>query len=450
MVLDSLKESVRKFLTGSSSYDKAVDDFIKELQKALISSDVQIKLVISLTNKIRERLKNEKPPSAIERREWFIKIVYDELSNLFGGDKEPKVIPDKIPYVIMLVGVQGSGKTTTAGKLAYFYKKKGFRIGLVGADVYRPAALDQLQQIGEQIKVPVYGEPNSTDAVGIAKRGVEKFLKEKAEIIIVDTAGRHGYGEETKLLEEMKNIYDAVNPDEVILVIDASMGQKAYDLAFRFHQATKIGSIIVTKMDGTAKGGGALSAVAATGATIKFIGTGEKIDELEVFNPRRFVARILGMGDIEAIVEKFKEVENYEKIEKKMEEVIAGKAKLTLRDIYNQIIALRKMGPLSKILQLIPGMSILSQIPEDQLKLGEEKMKKWLAIMNSMTYEELDNPSIIDKSRMRRIALGSGTKPEEVKELLDHYNLMQKTLKMIKRRKKDLEKLFGQYTGKGI
>ncbi|MUM63860.1 signal recognition particle protein [Acidianus infernus] len=446
-MLDNLRDAVRKFLTGSSSYDKAVEDFIKELQKSLISADVNVKLVFSLTNKIKERLKNEKPPTYIERREWFIKIVYDELSNLFGGDKEPKVIPDKIPYVIMLVGVQGTGKTTTAGKLAYFYKKKGFKVGLVGADVYRPAALEQLQQLGQQIGVPVYGEPGEKDAVGIAKRGVEKFLREKMEIIIVDTAGRHGYGEEAALLEEMKNIYEAIKPDEVTLVIDASIGQKAYDLASKFNQASKIGTIIITKMDGTAKGGGALSAVAATGATIKFIGTGEKIDELEVFNPRRFVARILGMGDIETILEKIKEVENYDKMQKKMEEVISGKGKLTLRDVYNQLIALRKMGPLSKLFQLLPGIGMLGQIPEDQLKVGEEKMRKWLAIMNSMTYEELDNPSIIDKSRMRRIALGSGTEIEDVKELIEHYNLMQRTIKMLKRRKKDVEKLLGQFGG---
>ncbi len=446
-MLDNLRDAVRKFLTGSSSYDKAVDDFIKELQKSLISADVNVKLVFSLTNKIKERLKNEKPPSYIERREWFIKIVYDELSNLFGGDKEPKVIPDKIPYVIMLVGVQGTGKTTTAGKLAYFYKRKGFKVGLVGADVYRPAALEQLQQLGQQIEVPVYGEPGEKDAVGIAKRGVEKFLKEKAEIIIVDTAGRHGYGEEVALLEEMKNIYEAIKPDEVTLVIDASIGQKAYDLASKFNQASKIGTIIITKMDGTAKGGGALSAVAATGAIIKFIGTGEKIDELEVFNPRRFVARILGMGDIEAILDKIKDVENYDKMQKKMEEVVSGKGKLTLRDVYTQLIALRKMGPLSKLFQLLPGMGMLGQIQEDQLKVGEEKMKKWLAIMNSMTYKELDNPSIIDKSRMRRIALGSGTEIDDVKELIEHYNLMQRTIKMLKRRKKDVEKLLGQFGG---
>jgi Signal recognition particle GTPase len=446
-LLEGIRDAVRKFLGGTTSYDVAVDEFIKDLQKALISSDVQVKLVFSLTNKIKERLKKESPPTSLERREWFIKIVYDELSSLFGGDKEPEVNPGSLPYVIMLVGVQGTGKTTTAGKLAYFYKKRGYKVALVGADVYRPAALEQLMQLGKQIGVPVYGEPGEKDAVGIAKRGVEKLLSEKYELIIVDTAGRHGYGEEAKLLEEMKEIYESVKPNEVLLVIDASLGQKAYDLAKRFHEASKVGSIIITKMDGTAKGGGALSAVVATGAPIKFIGTGEKIDELEVFNPKRFVARVLGMGDVEAIIEKIKAVEDYEGIQKKMQEVISGKSRLTLRDLYKQIIAMRKMGPLSKILQLMPGINLMGDIPEDQIKVGEKKMQRWLAIMNSMTYEELDNPSLLDKQRMKRIAMGSGTEVEEVKELIEHFNTIQRTLKVLKRRKKDVERLLGQLGG---
>lgn len=446
-MLEGIRDAVRKFLGGTTSYDVAVDEFIKDLQKALISSDVQVKLVFSLTNKIKERLKKESPPTSLERREWFIKIVYDELSSLFGGDKEPEVNPGSLPYVIMLVGVQGTGKTTTAGKLAHFYKKRGYKVALVGADVYRLAALEQLMQLGKQIGVPVYGEPGEKDAVGIAKRGVEKLLSEKYELIIVDTAGRHGYGEEAKLLEEMKEIYESVKPNEVILVIDASLGQKAYDLAKRFHEASKVGSIIITKMDGTAKGGGALSAVVATGAPIKFIGTGEKIDELEVFNPKRFVARVLGMGDVEAIIEKIKAVEDYEGIQKKMQEVISGKSRLTLRDLYKQIIAMRKMGPLSKILQLMPGINLMGDIPEDQIKVGEKKMQRWLAIMNSMTYEELDNPSLLDKQRMKRIATGSGTEVEEVKELIEHFNTIQRTLKVLKRRKKDVERLLGQLGG---
>ncbi|QXJ29631.1 Signal recognition particle protein Ffh [Saccharolobus shibatae B12] len=447
-MLENIRDAVRKFLTGSTPYEKAVDEFIKELQKSLISSDVNVKLVFSLTAKIKERLNKEKPPSVLERKEWFISIVYDELSKLFGGDKEPNVNPTKLPFIIMLVGVQGSGKTTTAGKLAYFYKRRGYKVGLVAADVYRPAAYDQLLQLGNQIGIPVYGEPNNQNAMEIAKKGVDTFVKNKMDIIIVDTAGRHGYGEETKLLEEMKEIYEALKPDDVILVIDASIGQKAYDLASRFHQASPIGSIIITKMDGTAKGGGALSAVAATGATIKFIGTGEKIDELEIFNAKRYVSRILGMGDIESILEKVKGLEEYEKIQKKMEDVMEGRGKLTLRDVYAQIMALRKMGPLSKVLQHIPGLGVMLPTPsEDQLKLGEEKIRRWLAALNSMTYKELENPSIIDKSRMRRIAEGSGLEVEEVRELLEWYNNMNKLLKMVKRRRGSIDKLFGGKIG---
>ncbi len=439
MVLDKLKDAVRKFLTGSNVYEKAVNDFLNDLTIELIRSDVNVKVVANLTERIRNRLNNEKPPSMIERKEWFISIVYDELVKLFGGDKEPDVFPNKFPYIILLVGVQGSGKTTTAGKLALFYKEKGYKVALVGADVYRPAALDQLIQLGQQIKVPVYGEPGNQDAVKIAKNGIEKFLKEGYQIVIIDTAGRHGYGEEQKLLEEMKNIYDTVKPDEVMLVIDASIGQKAYALAQQFHQVSPIGSIIVTKLDGTAKGGGALSAVVATGATIKFIGTGEKLEDFEVFNPKRFISRILGMGDIETILEKIKSVQEYEEIQKKVEDALTGKGKLTLRDIYKQIITVRKMGPLRKVLQLVPGFSMLT-IPDEQLKLSEEKMNKWLHIMDSMTYKELDDPSIIDRSRIRRIAYGAGVSPEDVKELLQYYDVLNKTLKNLRRRK-DLGKL---------
>ncbi|MBP1358010.1 MAG: signal recognition particle protein [Sulfolobus sp.] len=439
MVFDRLRDAVRKFLTGTTDYEKAVNDFLNDLSIELIRSDVNVKVVASLTENIRKRLLNEKPPSMIERKEWFISIVYDELVKLFGGDKEPDVYPSQFPYVILLVGVQGSGKTTTAGKLALFYKGKGYKVALIGADVYRPAAFDQLVQLGQQIKVPVYGEPGNQDAVQISKNGVEKFSKEGYQIIIIDTAGRHGYGEEQKLLEEMKNIYNAIRPSEVILVIDASIGQKAYALAQQFHQVSPIGSIIVTKLDGTAKGGGALSAVVATGATIKFIGTGEKLDDFEVFNPKRFISRILGMGDIETILDKIKSVQEYEEVQKKVEEVMSGKGKLTLRDIYKQIITIKKMGPLSKVLQLIPGLSMFS-IPDEQLKISEEKMNKWLNIMNSMTYKELDDPSIIDRSRIRRIAYGSGVSPEEVKELLRYYDILNKTIKNIRRRK-DIGKL---------
>ncbi len=437
-MLEGIKEALRKFVRSSSDYEVAVKNFIRDLQRELIKSDVNVKLVIKLSNKIKERALKEKPPPGVSRREWFVKVVYEELSELFGGDKEPEVKPPKIPYVIMLVGVQGSGKTTTAGKLAYFYKKRGYKVALIAADTYRPGAYDQLKQLAEKVGVLFYGEPNNKDAVEIAKKGVRWAIEKGAEIIIVDTAGRHK--EEKALLDEMERIAKEINPDEVMLVLDAAIGQQAKALAEAFHSRTPIGSIIITKLDGTAKGGGALSAVAVTGATVKFVGTGEKVDEIEVFNPRKFVARMLGLGDLESLLAKFRELEEAKELEKRSEEILR-KGDLTLRDLYHQIISLRKMGPLSKILQMLPGVSMW--ISDDKLKISEEKMDKWLAILNSMTYEELDKPEIIDKSRIRRIAIGSGTSPHDVEELLNYYKLMKKMIRNIKRQKRLLQ-MFGK------
>ncbi len=442
--LDAIREAVRKFLKGGV-YERAVEEFIRDLQRALLTADVNVRLVFDLTKRIRERALREKPPPGASRRDWFLKIVYEELVKLFGGDHEPNVRPEYTPYVIMLVGVQGSGKTTTAGKLAWFYRQMGYRVGLVAADVYRPGAYDQLKQLAEKAGALFYGEPSSNDPVGIAVRGVERLKKEGAEIIIVDTAGRHGYGGEKALLDEMRDIAGKVKPDEIVLVIDAAMGQKSYDLARRFHEATPIGSIIVTKMDGTAKGGGALSAVAATGATIKFIGTGEGIDELEVFNPRRFVARLLGMGDIDGILERIKRLEAAGELEKTVEEIMEGK--LNLRLLYRQLKQLRRMGPLRKVLQMLPGVGL--GITDEIAKLGEEKIRKWMAILESMTYEELDHPEIIDKSRMRRIARGAGVEVEDVKELLNYYKNIQRMLKKLKKQKGALDKLLKNLGGLG-
>jgi len=309
----------------------------------------------------------------------------------------------------------------------------------VCTDTYRPAAYEQLLQLGKQIDVYVCGDPQERNPIKIATKCIDQCLRQGANIIIVDTAGRHGYGEEQALLEEMKMIANAINPDEVVLVIDASMGQKAYDLALRFHQSTPIGSIIITKLDGTAKGGGALSAVAATKATIKFIGTGEKIPEFEVFEPRRFVGRLIGLGDLPTLIEKLKSLEHHKELEKRMKKALAS-GKLTLSDIYIQLQSMKRLGPLAKILQLIPGFSLLP-IDDKQLKISEEKMRKWLAIMDSMTYEELRNPNIIDKSRIMRIARGSGTTIEDVKELLKYYEMVNTMIRDIKRKRGLLRKL---------
>ncbi len=438
-MLEGVREAVRKFLGGGRSYEESVNEFIRDLQRELIRADVNVALVKQLTDRVRERALKQEPPPGVSRRDWFLKAVYDELVSLFGGEGEPRVMPRKLPWVILLVGVQGSGKTTTAGKLARYYSSRGLRVGLVSADTYRPGALEQLKTLAQQAGVMFYGE-QSGQAEEIAKRGVSELLSKGAQLVIVDTAGRHGYGDEARLLEEMKRIAEAVRPDEVMLVIDAAIGQRAYDIARRFHEATPVGSIVVTKLDGTARGGGVLSAVAATGARVKFVGTGEKIEELEPFNPQGFVARVMGLGDIRALLERVREAEAEEKALKVVEEDIA-KGRVTMRTIYAQLKSIRRLGPLSKLLEMLPTASLPVKVGDEQVKLGEEKIRKWLHIIESMTYEELDDPEIIDRSRMRRIALGSGTTVADVKELLTYYRSVKAMLKRFRRDRSLLRRL---------
>lgn len=434
MVFEGIRNALAKFLKGDK-YEEAVEEFVKELQKELVKADVNLKVALELTKNIKERALKSEPPPGLSRKEWFITIVYEELTKLLGGDKRPAIKPPKRPWVIMLVGLQGSGKTTTAAKLAYFYKLYGYKVGLVAADTFRAAAYDQLKQLGEQIGVPVFGDPQAKDAVEIARKGVEFFVSKDFDIVIIDTAGRHH--REDALLEEMKSISEAVKPNEVMLVIDGSIGQQAYSIARKFHEMTPVGSIIVTKLDGTAKGGGALSAAAATGAPIKFIGVGEKIDELEAFVPPRFVSRLLGLGDIESLVEKARRL-RAEFTEEDVKKLIEGK--INMRLIYKQLISVKKMGSFAKLLQSIPGLGL--KIPfELDSRVLEEKMDKWLAAINSMTYEELDNPDIIDRSRIKRIARGAGVDPSDVSELLKQYNVVKKLSKQLRR--KDVLKRLG-------
>lgn len=432
-VFGRVKDIVSSFLKSSESYEEAVNSFIKELQKEMIRADVSVRVVSEISSRIRERALKEEPPAGILRKEWFIKIVYDELSRLLGGDAVTDPFPKSFPWIVLLVGVQGSGKTTTAGKLALFFKKRGYRTGLATTDTYRLAAYDQLKQLADSIGVPFYGEKQG-DPIEIAKKAIKTLITDYlCDIVIVDTAGRHGYGKEEDLLREMRDIAEAIKPSEVILVVDASIGQKAHDLAKKFHEWTPIGSIIITKLDGTARGGGALSAVAATGARIKFVGDGEKLEEFELFNPRKFVARVLGLGDIESLLEKFKAVEESDEIRKRLEKAITL-GRMTMRDIYHQLKSIKKLGPLRKVLELIPGVSML-KVGDEMLKGGEKKIDSWISIIESMTYRELDNPGIIDRSRVRRIAVGSGRSVNEVRELLDYYELVNKMLRDLKRGK---------------
>jgi signal recognition particle subunit SRP54 len=327
----------------------------------------------------------------------------------------------------MLVGIQGSGKTTAAAKLAKYFQRRGLKPAIICADTYRPGAYAQLQQLASRINVPVYGESNAKDPIKIALNGLKHFSDR--DLIIIDTAGRHK--DEQELIKEMKMLEKHIKPDEVMLVIDGTIGQQAMVQAKAFNEATPIGSILVTKLDGSARGGGALSAVAATGAPIKFVGTGEKIEDIEPFIPSRFVGRLLGMGDLETLLEKVREAE-VKVPEKKAKAILSGR--FTLTDMYEQFEAMKGMGALRKLLKMVPGLSY--NVPEEMLNTAEDRLEKWRVMIQSMTPEERDNPKIFNSSRIRRVARGSGTSEKEVKELLKQYVLMRRMMKTLRRKKK--------------
>jgi signal recognition particle subunit SRP54 len=431
MVLESLSgalgNAMKKVMKAPVVDEKVVKELIRDIQRALIQSDVNVKMVLDLSKNIERRVLDEELPAGITRRELTIKVVYDELVNLLGGEKTqlPKY-PKGKPNIILLVGIQGSGKTTSASKLTWFLKKQGYSMGVVCADNFRAGAYDQLSQLAEKAGAEFYGERGNKNAVQIATNGVKHMKDAGVEVTIVDTAGRHK--NEADLLEEVRQIAEAVSPNEIMFVLDGTIGQQAMQQAEAFNSATKIGTIFLTKLDGSARGGGAISAVAATKAPIRFIGTGEGIEEIEVFNPPRFVGRILGMGDIEALVEKVNEIQASSSLSKESMSAIAS-GRFTLKDLYSQMQAMRKMGPLGKILQSIPGFG--ANMPKEAMDLSEDRMKKWMVIMQSMTERELNEPAIIDGSRIRRISRGSGTTAKDIKELLDQYRMSKKMIKQL-------------------
>jgi signal recognition particle subunit SRP54 len=423
----ALHEALRKIFRAAVVDEAAVKELVRDVQRALLQADVNVQLVLEISKRIEERALKEKVPPGISRREHVIKVVYEELTRFLGEKPAPlKVEPGK-RKVLMLVGIQGSGKTTTAAKLARYFQKRGLKPALICADTYRPGAFDQLQQLAYRINVPIYGDAKAKDPVKIALEGLERFSDK--DIVIVDTAGRHK--EERELIREMKMLEEKIKPDEVMLVVDGTIGQQALVQAKAFNEATSLGSILVTKLDGSARGGGALSAVAATGAPIKFISTGEKVDDIEPFVPSRFVGRLLGMGDLETLIERVREAE-VKVPEKKAKAILSGK--FTLTDMYEQFEAMRKMGPFQKLLKMLPGVSY--NLPEDMVEMAEGRLEKWRVIIQSMTPEERENPKVFNSSRIRRVARGSGTSEKDVKELLKQYGLMRKMLKTLRRKKK--------------
>jgi len=445
MVLDRLSDSLKnalKKLTSGKVDKEAIRKLTEEIKKSLISADVSIKLAREISEKIQKRALKEKVAGGLTAKEHTLNIVYEELTLLLG-DKFEEINTETKPTKLMLIGLFGSGKTTTAGKLAKFYKKRGKKIALVQTDTWRPAAYAQLKQLSEALKVDFYGDPKETNPAKIYK-SFEKDL-EKYELIIVDTAGRDALNSE--LTDEIKAIDKSVSAQEKLLVLSGDIGQAAEKIAKSFHNSIGVTGVIITKLDGTAKGGGSISAAAVTGAKVKFIGVGEKLDALEEFKPKNFVSRLLGMGDIETLLEKAKDAIDSETAEKTAKNIMKGD--MSFNDLYQQMEALKKMGPLGQIANMIPGMSKMN-IPKSALKEQEEKMKVWKYLMDSMTNEEKDNPSLINKSRIERITIGSGRELEEMRDLVKQYKHMKKMMKSISgqsRKMKRMQKLRG---GKGF
>lgn len=422
----SLYDALRKVFRASVVDEATVKELVRDIQRALLQADVNVQLVLDISKRIEDRALKEKVPPGVSRREHVIKVVYEEMTRFLGEKAIPmKVEPGK-RKTVMLVGIQGSGKTTVAAKLARYFQKRGLKPALVCGDTFRPGAYAQLQQLASRINVPLYGDVKAKDAVKVVSEGLKQFGDK--DVVIVDTSGRHK--EEQELIKEMKMLEKSIKPDEVMLVIDGTIGQQALAQAKAFNQATPIGSILVTKLDGSARGGGALSAVAGTGAPIKFIGTGEKIEDIEAFVPSRFVGRLLGMGDLETLLDKVKEAE-IAVPSKKAKAILSGR--FTLTDMYEQFEAMKGMGTFKKLMKMIPGMSY--NIPDEMLSSAEGRLEKWRVMIQSMTPEERENPKIFNSSRMKRVARGSGTNDKEVKELLKQYVMMRRMLKTMRRRK---------------
>ncbi|MDH3617281.1 MAG: signal recognition particle receptor subunit alpha [Nitrosopumilus sp.] len=423
---DSLRGAIQKIVKSSGIDEELIKELSKDVQRALLQSDVNVRLVLEITKNLEERSINETPPPGLSRKDHIVKILYDELSKLLGNETEFNFQPGKQNKVILL-GIQGSGKTTVASKLAKFLTKQGYSVGVIGADTYRPGALVQLRTMCEKSNVEVYGEENNKNSPEIVKNGLKHYEKLPLDIILIDTAGRHK--QEQDLLDEMDRINKVTNPDLALLVIDGTIGQQCFSQAEAFHKTLPVGGIIVTKLDSSAKGGGAIAASAATGAQIMYIGTGERIDDLEKFSPTRFVGRLLGMGDIQAVLDLAKRLEN-EGDDVRLKRISSGK--MNMEDFFYQLEEVTKVGSLRGFLDNMPGLS--GMVKDDQLDQMEGRVSKWRFIIQSMTKAEKADPDLLNSSRIKRIARGSGWSEHEVKELVKNYKNSKNMMKASKGR----------------
>ena len=440
MVLDALGKSLRgvlqKIARGSTVDEELLGEVARDIQRALLQADVNVQLALDLTVRVRKRARDEKPPAGASLRDFLIRIIYEEIRGILGKERTFELRPRRI----LLAGLFGQGKTTTAAKLARFFQKKGVRVGLVAADVHRPAAIDQLEQLSKKVGCEFYANREEKRAEVIVREALARFPPHLA--VIVDTAGRSGIDEE--LIQELARVREALQPDETLLVLDAAMGQSAGRSAAAFHKAAGLTGVILTKLDGSAKGGGALSAVAASGAPILFIGTGEHLDELERFDPTRFVSRLLGMGDIQTLLERFEELTDKEEAQKAAENLMGGR--FTLRDMRTQLESLGQMGPFSKLMSLFPTIGG-GKVDDQQMQDTQARLRRFRAILDSMNPGELDDPHLIKSDRVHRIARGSGQRPQEVRALLRYYDATRKAAHGIASNRKLRRQLERQFAG---
>ena len=426
-MLEGLSNNLQKALSKLKSKGKLtesdVQEAMREVRLALLAADVNVRIVKQFVDKVRERAIGQDVQKSLTPGQQVVKIVHEELAELMGGSEERLRMAAKPPTVVMLVGLQGAGKTTAAAKLALSFVKHQHRPLMVAADIYRPAAIHQLEVLGGQINVPVFQMGTDVDPVTIATSGIEEARKQGADVVIIDTAGRLHV--DAPLMEELARIHQAVPADELLLVIDAMTGQDAVHVAESFSQALPVTGVILTKLDGDTRGGAALTVRAVTGRPIKFVGLGEKIEALEVFHPDRLASRILGMGDVLSLIERAQESVDLEKA-REMEQKLRT-SQFTLDDFREQLLQVRKLGPLDQVLKMLPGAGKLKGL--ENLQIDEKRFVRIDAIISSMTTKERADPSVMNASRRRRVAAGSGVTVRDVNQVLNQFEQMQQMMK---------------------